>query len=337
MDTVPRSSILLVIVLIYAASWLAVTETAISSSNYARIRLAKDRGDSRAENALFVLDNFDLAITTLLICTNIVHLSAAAIVTVAVARAYGAGAVTVSTLIMTALIFFFGEMLPKSIAIKYSNRFTLSHAGLLKILMKILKPVSFALSRIGDLASRLTKADPELTVTEEELHDIIEDMTEEGTLEEDEGELLQSAIEFGQITVKNIMTPIYKVVAINIEDSPENVLEQIKNTTHSRLPVYRKDLNHIIGILQIRDFIRAYITDKNALKLDDLLSRPLFISQDLNIDDLLPIMADHRFSLAVATDGNGHSMGVVSVEDILEELVGEIWDEDETAQGGDHQ
>ena len=216
MDTVPRSSILLVIVLIYAASWLAVTETAISSSNYARIRLAKDRGDSRAENALFVLDNFDLAITTLLICTNIVHLSAAAIVTVAVARAYGAGAVTVSTLIMTALIFFFGEMLPKSIAIKYSNRFTLSHAGLLKILMRILKPVSFALSRIGDLASRLTKADPELTVTEEELHDIIEDMTEEGTLEEDEGELLQSAIEFGQITVKNIMTPIDKVVAINI-------------------------------------------------------------------------------------------------------------------------
>ena len=337
MDTVPRSSWILVIVLIFIAAWLAVTETAISSANRARIKLAKDRGDSRADKALFILDNFDRAITTILIGTNIVHIAAATIVTVAVTRAFGVGAVTLSTLIMTVLIFFFGEMLPKSLAKKYANRFTLSHAGILKGLMTLLTPFSFVLTKIGDLASRLTKTDPELTVTEEELHDIIEDMTEEGTLEEDEGELLQSAIEFGQATVQNIMTPIDKVAAINIEDSPEEILSFIKETTHSRLPVYRKDLNHICGILQIRNFIRAYIADKNGVDIEELMSKPLFIRQDLNIDDLLPIMAEHRFSLAVATDGNGHSTGVVSVEDILEELVGEIWDEDETAAGGDLQ
>ena len=207
MDTVPRSSLFAVIVLIFAAAWLAVTETAVSSANHARIKLAKDRGDVRAEKALFILDNFDRAITTLLICTNIVHISAATIVTVAVTRAFGKGAVTLSTLIMTVLIFFFGEMLPKSLAKKYANRFTISHAGVLKLLMTVLKPLSAALSKIGDLASGLTIDEAEKSVTEDELHDIIEDMTEEGTLEEDEGELIQSAIEFGDITAGTIMTP----------------------------------------------------------------------------------------------------------------------------------
>ena len=332
MDTVPRSSLFAVIVLIFAAAWLAVTETAISSANHARIKLAKDRGDTRAEKALYILDNFDRAITTLLICTNIVHITAASIVTVAVTRAFGKGAVTLSTLIMTVLIFFFGEMLPKSIAKKYANRFTISHAGALKLLMTVLKPLSAVLSKIGDFASRLTKDEAELTVTEDELHDIIEDMTEEGTLEEDEGELIQSAIEFGGITVGTIMTPISSVNAVNCADDPESILEFIKDQTHSRLPVYKNDLDHIIGILPIRSFIRAYLTDKDSLDVEQLMTKPLFVSKDLNIDELLPIMAEHRFTLAVATDGKGHSVGVVSVEDILEELVGEIWDEDESPE-----
>ena len=346
MDTVPRLPYLWVIVLLFIAAYFAVTETAISSASRNKIKLASDRGDQRADNALYVLDNFDRAITTILICTNIVHIAAAAIVTVSVQKLYGNAYVSLSTLIMTVLVFFFGEMLPKSLAKKYSNRFTLSNCGLLKALMIILKPLSFALSKIGDLASRLTKAEPEPSVTEDELHDIIEDMTEEGTLEEDEGELLQSAIEFGEITVKNIMTPIDRVDAINLESSPEEILEIIKSQTHSRLPVYRVDLNHIIGILQIRNFIRAYLTDKRSINIEELLSKPLFINQDLKIDDLLPIMAEHGFTLAVAHDGNSHSMGVVSVEDILEELVGEIWDEDEIkeaeiaehlAEGGEEQ
>lgn len=335
MDTVPRSSLFAVIVLIFAAAWLAVTETAVSSANHARIKLAKDRGDVRAEKALFILDNFDGAITTLLICTNIVHISAATIVTVAVTRAFGKGAVTLSTLIMTVLIFFFGEMLPKSLAKKYANRFTISHAGVLKLLMTVLKPLSAALSKIGDLASGLTKDEAEKSVTEDELHDIIEDMTEEGTLEEDEGELIQSAIEFGDITAGTIMTPISSVNAVNCAANPESILEFIKEQTHSRLPVYKNDLDHIIGILQIRSFIRAYLTDKSELEIEKLMTKPLFIPTDLTLDELLPIMAEHGFTLAVVTDGRGHSVGVVSVEDILEELVGEIWDEDEAPGGAE--
>ena len=329
MDAVPRLPWVWVIILLFTAAFLAVTETAVSSANRTKIRLASERGDRRADNALYVLDNFDRAITTILICTNIVHIAAAAIVTVSVTKIYGAGAVSLSTIIMTVLVFFFGEMLPKSVAKKYANRFSISNAGILRALMTVLTPLSFVLSKIGAFASKLTKAEPELTVTEDELHDIIEDMTEEGTLEEDEGELLQSAIEFGDINVRSIMTPIDKVVSINCKDSADAVLEQIKSQVHSRLPVYDGDLNHIIGILQIRNYIRAYLTDKENLDLMSLLNKPLFIKQDLKIDDLLPIMAEHQFTLAVAHDGHGHSVGVVSVEDILEELVGEIWDEDD--------
>ena len=337
MDTVPRSPWLWVIILLFLAAFFAVSETAIASANRNKLRVASERGDLRADRALFVLDNFDRAITTILICTNIIHIAAAAIVTVYVTARYGAGAVSISTIIMTVLVFFFGEMLPKSAAKKYANRFTLSNAGLIMVLMKVLTPFSFVLAKIGDLASRLTKAEQELTVTEDELHDIIEDMTEEGTLEEDEGELIQSAIEFGDITVRTIMTPIDKVVSINAEDSAEEILEQIKSQVHSRLPVYSGDLNHITGILQIRTYIRAYLTDKNDLDIKELLNKPLFINQDLKIDELLPIMAEHQFTLAVAHDGHGHSTGVVSVEDILEELVGEIWDEDDKDKGGEKQ
>ncbi len=337
MDTLPRSPWPWVIILLFIAAFLAVSETAIASANRNKLRVASERGDLRADRALFVLDHFDRAITTILICTNIVHIAAATIVTVYVNARYGAGMVSVSTVIMTILVFFFGEMLPKSVAKKYANRFTLSNSGIITFLMKLLTPLSFALAKIGELASRLTKAEQELTVTEDELHDIIEDMTEEGTLEEDEGELIQSAIEFGDITVRTIMTPIDKVEAINAEDSAEEILEHIKSQVHSRLPVYSGDLNHIIGILQIRNYIRAYLTDKNDLDVRKLLNKPLFVSQDLNIDDLLPIMAEHQFTMAVAHDGHGHSTGVVSVEDILEELVGEIWDEDDKDQGGEKQ
>ncbi|MBR6236324.1 MAG: DUF21 domain-containing protein, partial [Firmicutes bacterium] len=143
MDTVPRLPWVWVIILLFAAAYFAVTETAISSANRNRIRLASERGDLRADKALYVLDNFDRAITTILICTNIIHIAAAAIVTVSVTRIYGKGAVTLSTLIMTVLVFFFGEMLPKSLAKKYANRFTLSHAGALRIIMTVLYPLSW--------------------------------------------------------------------------------------------------------------------------------------------------------------------------------------------------
>ena len=333
-DSIPRISYLsylFVILLIYLASYFAVTETALASVSKNKIKIAADRGDSRATKALYALDNFDRAITTILICTNIVHISAASIVTLQVTRQFGLSWVSLSTIITTILVFFFGEMLPKSIAKKFSETYTLSHADVLVFLMKLLYPISSLLAKIGNLASRMTKSEPELTVTENELHGIIEDMEEEGTLDEDESDLIQAAIDFGDQKVSNIYTKREDIVAININSNNEDILEIIKNNTHSRLPVFSGNIDNIVGILQIRDFLKAYLTDKK-FNIRTILTEPLIVGRNYNIDDIMDLMADNQYSIAIIKD-NSRTLGLVSVEDILEELVGDIWDEEDAAGG----
>ena len=323
---------IITIVLLLFAAYFAVAETAIASVSRTKIKARADRGDPRAEAAQYVLDHFDRAVSTLLIGTNIVHLAAAAIVTVAVTARWGLGAVSLSTLITTVVVFFAGEMLPKSIAKNYSERFTLMTAGTLKLLMTLFAPLSGLLSGIGQAASALTRGEPELTVTEDELYDLIEDMTEEGTLDEDQGDLISSALQFGDVTVESILTPRVDLAAIDIDDSPDEILAQIKAQNHSRLPVYEGSIDNIIGILQIRKYIKSYLHLGSAVDLRPLLDEPLFVHQSTNIDELLPVMSKRKQNLAVITDNYGGTLGIVTVEDILEELVGEIWDEDDVVE-----
>ncbi|MBR5343873.1 MAG: HlyC/CorC family transporter [Oscillospiraceae bacterium] len=328
----PMTPWLIAVVLLLLAAWFAVTETAIAAVSRSRIKAKADKGDPRAEKAQYVLDHFDQAVTTLLICTNIVHIAAAAIVTVAVTARWGLSAVSVSTLITTVVVFFAGEMLPKSIAKSYSERFTLANSGMLKLLMAVFRPLAAALSAIGEGAANLTRGDPEISVTEDELYDLIEDMTEEGTLDEEQGELISSALQFGEVTVESILTPRVDLEAIDIEDSPEEILAQIKAQNHSRLPVYEGSVDNVIGILQIRKYIKAYLKLGSAIDLHPLLDEPLFIHQSTKIDELLPILSKRKQNLAVITDNYGGTLGIVTVEDILEELVGEIWDEDDVVE-----
>ena len=332
MDDGSRLPWILAIALLFAAAYFALAETAFASVSRSRIRTLVDRGDARAERAQAVLDDFDRAITTILIGTNIAHLSIASLVTVAVTRRWGLSAVSLSTLITTLAVFFAGEMLPKSIAKKYSETLSLAMAGSLQFFIKLFSPVSALLTRIGEAASRLTRGEPELSVTEDELYDIIEDMTEEGTLDEDQGDLISSALQFGDVTVESILTPRVDLEAIDIGRSHDEILNQIKAQNHSRLPVYEGSIDNIIGILQIRRFIKAYLHERESLDVRALLDEPLFIHQSTNIDEVLPIMTKARMNIAVITDNYGGTLGIVTVEDILEELVGEIWDEDDVVE-----
>ena len=318
--------------LLVCAAYLAVTETAFASCSRTKIKTAADRGDGRAEQALYVLDRFDRAISTLLIGTNIVHIAAASLVTVAVTRLWGLSAVSISTLVTTVVVFFAGEMLPKSIAKKYPERLAKATAGTLRALMVLFWPVSSLLTLIGRAAAAATKGDPEISVTEDELYDIIEDMTEEGSLDEEQGDLISSALQFGDVTVESILTPRVDLEAIDIADSLDQVLSQVKSQNHSRLPVYEGSIDNIVGILQIRRFIKAYLREKEALDLRALLDKPFFIHQSTKIDELLPVMSRQRQNMAVVTDNYGGTLGIVTVEDILEELVGEIWDEDDVVE-----
>ena len=329
MDDGSRISWLILIFLLLCAMYFAVAETAFASVSRTKLRTKADRGDPRARRALYVTENMDRAITTILIGTNITHLAAASIVTVNVTRIWGVSAVAISTLITTLAVFFFAEMLPKSVARKYSERLSLASASSLCVCMTILRPLSALLTGIGNTAAKLLPGEGEASVTEDELYDIIEDMTEAGTLGEDQGELISSALQFGDVTVESILTSRVDVAAIDIAMPQEEVLTLIKEQPHSRMPVYEDTIDNVIGILQVRNYIKHYLRQGKYLDMRPLLEEPFFVHQSTKIDDLLPEMSVKKQNVAIVLDNYGGMLGLVTVEDILEELVGEIWDEDD--------
>ena len=331
MDDGSHVFLLAVILLLICAMFFAAVETAFASVSRTRLKVRADRGEKKAVKALFVVDHIDRAITTILICTNIVHLAAASVVTVYVTGRFGEAAVTVSTLITTVVVFLFGEMLPKSIARKYSTSISLACAGLLQILMTVLSPFSKLLSMIGNGVAKLTKGEPETSVTETEIYDIIEDMTEGGSLDEKQGDLISSALQFGDVTAESILTSRVDLDAVDIRMQPDEILEKIREGSHSRLPVYDGTIDTVVGILQIRKYLKCFIRDREALSLKELLDEPYFAHQSTKIDDLLNTMTARKIQMAVITDNFGGTLGIVTVEDILEELVGEIWDEEDKA------
>lgn len=318
------------IILLFVAMFFAISETAISSSSRNRLKVFSDNGNKRADAAIAVIDNFDKAITTILICTNIVHISIATLVTVAVTKMWGVGFVSISTIITTMAVFLVGEMIPKSIAKKYAEDLAMFCAPVLELCMAVFKPLAWLLTVAGEAVSKLIKGEPELSVTEEELFDIIEDLTEDGTLNEQQGELISSALQFGDLTVERIMTHRVKFVSIDADSSVSDILSAVKSCTHSRLPVYEGSIDNIIGIVQIRKFIKNYLKYGESLDIRTIMDEPLFVKHDMNIDDLLPVMSRNKQSLAIVTDEFGGTFGLVTIEDMVEELVGEIWDEDDT-------
>ena len=332
MDDGSRLPWIIAVLLLFCAAFFAVAETAYASCPKSRVKAAAERGDTRAKTALLILDDFDKAISTLLICTNIVHIATASIVTVAVTKMWGLSAVSISTIVTTIVVFFAGEMLPKSIAKKYSEPLALATGPVLRFLMKVFTPLSALLTWIGQSAAKLTPDETPVSFTEDELYDIIEDMTEEGSLDEQQGELISSALQFGEVTVESVLTPRVDLVAVDISSRLEDILAVIKTTNHSRLPVYEGSIDNIIGVLQIRKFIKAYLRLGNNLDLRPLMDEVFFIHQSTNIDELLPVMSKRKLNMAVVTDNYGGTLGIVTVEDILEELVGEIWDEDDVVE-----
>ena len=332
MDDGSRLPIIISVFLLLGAFYFAVAEIAFASCSRAKIRAEAEHGDAKARQALYVLEHFDRAISTILIGTNLCHLFISALVTVSVTRRWGLSLVSVSTIITTLVVFFAGEMLPKSIAKKFPERLAKACSGSLHALMTVFYPLSALLTWIGNTAAKLGKREPELSVTEDELYDIIEDMTEEGSLEEEQGELISSALQFGELTVESVLTPRMDVAALDVTASGEEILVVIKAQNHSRLPVYEGSIDHVIGVLQIRKYIKEYLRTGIIPDLISLLDEPFFVHQSTELSELLPMLSRKRVNLAVVTDNFGGTLGIVTVEDIVEEIVGEIWDEDDVVE-----
>ena len=333
MDADSRISLIFIFVLLLLAAVFAISETAFASASQSKIKVSADRGDDRAERALDILENIETAISTLLICTNIVHLTIATAVTVMVTRLWGLSVVSISTIITTLVVFFAGEMLPKSIAKKNPEKFALRTAGLLSVMMKVFSPLARLLTWIGIQAAKLTKGEPEISVTEDELLDIFEDLNEEGVLDDEQEDMLSSVLEFTDTRTGRILTPKRKIVGIDVNLPQDKILEKLNTMTHSRIVVYDGEIDKVVGILRIREYLKEYLNTGIVPDLREMSDEPYWVSSKTMADELLEEMSRARQNIALVKGVNGKFIGLVSIEDILEELVGDIFDESDEEGG----
>lgn len=328
-DGSPAGFILLIVFFIFSASYFAATETAMASVNRIRIMTLADNGDKRAKRVLYILDHFDKALTTILVANNIMHIGCASVATLFATKLWGMNAVTLTTVLVTLVLFLFAETLPKRFAKANSESFALFVSWSLLIFMQLLKPVTFLFSKISEFVSRPFKKGEEApTVTEDELYDIIETVAEEGAIDNEKTELVQNALDFSDTTAADILTPWGRVITVSTTMNESEILSAIRENIHSRLPVV--DVHgSVIGMLRIRKYMRAYLEgEANLVKCMD---EAHFVAPDIAIDDLLPEMSRMKTQLVIVRDAREAVLGIVSVEDILEELVGEIYDEDDDA------
>lgn len=289
-----------------------------------------DKGDLRAKKALYISEHFDEALSSILIGNNVMHIAFASLATLLSTRIWGVKSVKYTTFISTAIVFLVSEMIPKSYAKANSERVALSVAFSLSGLMRILSPVAAFFMFIGRGISKLFPQNPEPVITEEEFYDMIETAREEGVLVGEKQELLRSALDFDVITAGDILTKREDVVALDIDLPLEKIIDKIKGQHFSRLPVYKGSIDNVIGILQVRKFLKEYIKNKEASwDIQSRLLDPLFVNQRAPIDKLLQRMSRQKLHMAIVTDGFGKTLGIITLEDILEELVGDIWDEDD--------
>lgn len=318
-------------VLILLSGFFSCVETAYSFANTIRLKSLLDNGNRRAKHALWVCDNFDRALTAILIGNNVVNLGCSSLATIlclSLFQNYGAAIATGGT---TLLVLTFGEVIPKCIGKEKSDGIVLHTGLILKSFTYILTPLVFLFTGIKSLVMKIghiKKSSP--SVTEDELKYIIESIEEEGVLEEQESELVQSALEFDEKTAQEILTPRVDVTVIDINDGKEEIHDLIIRERYSRIPVYEGEIDNIIGILHTRDYLEKII-DGDA-NIPELLTPAHFIYKNLKLSDILNDFRANKLHIAIVTDEYGGFLGIVTMEDLLEEIVGDIWDEDEDVE-----
>ena len=315
--------------LVVLSAFFSSMETAANSVSRARLQDMQEKEVKGSVKALKILDEYDKTITTLLIGNNIVNIAASSIATVLCTRLIGDYGAAVSTGVLTLVILTFGEVIPKCYAKENSERLIVRFSAVIYLLMILLTPLSYLFIKLNGVAVKLSGGISDTpSVTEDELKYIIESIEEEGVLEEAESEMVQSALEFDEKTVAEILTPRVDVVAIDIDDTPEEIRRIIVEERFSRIPVYRDSIDNIIGILHTRDYLEVLSTGETP-DISKLLGEAFFVYKTRRLAALLSDLKRKRTHIAIVADESGGMLGIVTMEDLLEELVGEIWDEDE--------
>ena len=318
--------ILILVVLVILSAYFSATETAFTSLNRIRLKSKADAGNRRAALALRMVDQYDNLLSTILVGNNIVNLSASSLATVFFTEGLRLqnGAV-ISTAVITIVVLVFGEVSPKSLAKEYPESFAMFSAPIMRILMVILTPVNFLFSLLKKLLSMVFHKEGDGGITEEELVTMVDQAESEGGLDQHESKLIRSAIEFNDMEVDEILTPRVDIVAVEDTDSMDDIAQAFAESGYSRLPVYHEDIDDIIGVIHEKDFHAARYRGQNDVKA--ITGPMLYTTGNTKISELLRILQREKAHMVIVVDEYGGTEGLVTLEDIVEELVGEIWDE----------
>jgi putative hemolysin len=313
------------VVLILLSSFFSATETAFSSLNPIKLKHRIQNKEKRATKTLALSYDFERVLTTILIGNNIVNIAAASLATVLFVQYWGNLGVTISTAVMTTLVLIFGEITPKSIAKKMPERFAMAVTPALVFFIFILTPLNLIFGLWQKLMNKWFKFQKEPAITEDELLTYVSEVQQEGGINENEGELIRSVIDFDDLKVEDIFTPRVKIIAINEKDDNKKITHAFKHSGYSRLPVYGTNIDHVIGTINHKDFYNKVLIDKEPL--DSIIKPPVFVTEYMRVTNLLELLQEHKSHMAIVKDEFGGTLGVVTMEDILEEIVGDIWDE----------
>ena len=321
-----------IVICIFFSAFFSGSEIAFASVNTLRLKTRAENGSKAAKIAHYICEVYEKALCTILIGNNLVNIASSSIATVIAMDLVGDEGAVYATFVMTVLILIFGEIMPKILAKDHCDAFVLTTAYPLRLLMIITKPLVTAITWVIGKISLLWGGDPEPEpITPDELMTIIETVEDEGVIDEDRSELLQSAVGFGETTIEEILTPRVDLLSIDLSDSREEILKAMNESPFSRLPVYNEDVDSIIGILYLNHAYRV-LSEQPDTPIRDLMQPAFFLHRSTRLPVALRALRDRHLQMAVVLDDFGGTCGVVTLEDIVEELVGDIWDESDPVE-----
>lgn len=319
-------TLIAIVVCVILSAYFSATETAFSSLSRSRIKLMMEHGNRKAALVNKLSDNYDKLLSTILVGNNIVNIGASSLATVLfIALLGGSKGPTVSTIVLTVVILIFGEITPKSLAKEFPERFAMFSAPILRLIMLVLTPVNYIFMGWRKLVYSLVKVKDDRRMTDEELLTIVAEAAEVGGIDSAESELIRSAIEFNDLEAVDILTPRVSVVGVE-QDIKASELEKVfADSGLSRLPVYEESIDNVLGVVNLKDFYACVRDDK--FRVTSIMTKPVYVSETMKIADLLKFLQKEKAHFAIVADEYGGMLGILTLEDILEELVGEIWDE----------
>ena len=318
-------TIAVICVLIILSAYFSATETAFSSINRIRLKNLAQEGNKKAKLSLKLCEKFDSLLSTILVGNNIVNIMCSSLTTALFLDYLGESGVAIATLVTTVVVLIFGEISPKSMAKEKPEQFAMFSAPIINFLCVIFTPINFLFTQLKKGITAIFHLSGDSGMTEAEFLTMVEEAQSEGGIDEGEGELIKSVIEFYDLDVSDILIPRVDVIAVDFEDSKEEIDNVFKETRFSRLPVYKETIDNIIGIINYKDFQYRVMVQNESV--ESVMSKPVYVSENMKISNLLKLLQQKKSHLAVVTDEYGGTVGVVTLEDVIEELVGEIWDE----------